>query len=249
MVPKRRDQAEAHSLDLGWLIILGYFLSIMLIGCGISAQVATSPTATNPPVNTAIPSLTSAPTSLSSPSPTPLPSCVPTSTPTITPPSSSQSAIIPPKGWTTFTDSVYHYSIQYPANWIVPYGSCSGMAFDVYNFDPRVGDGGPEYPAGGFKIEVLPLPNPEGLSALDFSKQEAKKTDDSLPCPSYTTKPLKVAGRDAVATTCPAIPLIGYIYYVPDGVTMLSIGQTYPVNAQPDLVLTQMVASLTIANT
>jgi hypothetical protein len=138
--------------------------------------------------------------------------------------------------------------IQYPANWIVPYGACSGMAFDVYNYDPwHVGS---TPPPGGFKIEILPLPNPSQLSASDFynqlKQQQQGQPGATPPCPAETTNSLQVDGRDALEVSCPAQNSV--VFYVPDGQTMLAISESISLHGKPSDVLTHMVTSITFTS-
>jgi hypothetical protein len=242
-----RNQIKLCTLGKRLLLLIGLLLSVSLTSCsntpvtGAPMTGATTTTPTTPPTATG---------TGASPTATPQPSCTPTSTPTLSPPASS-STPIPPSGWSTFTDTVYHYSIQYPANWIVPFGSCSGRAFDVYNYDPRQGVGGPQVPPGSIAIEVLPSPNPSQLSAADFytqlQQQQQQEPGGPPPCPAETTHAKQVGGRDALEVNCPAQN--NDEFYVLDGLTMLLVGASGgEVNGQPATVFMQMVASMTFTN-
>ncbi len=234
MSPGQQRNSKSHMTVGSLLFALSMLLSSLSVGCGITT-VASSPTPTSP--------IILQPTATATGTPTPLPTC---STPT-EPPGSSQPTPIPPSGWATYTDTVYHYTIQYPANWFVVSGSCAGMAFDVYNYDPwHVGSP----PAGGLKIEVFPLPHPSQLSASDFYnqlKQEQQGQPGATPpCPAETTNSLQVDGRDALEVSCPAQNSV--VFYVPDGQTMLSAYESISMDGHPSDVLTYMVTSITFTN-
>ncbi len=239
MVPTQHGRNKHVIPGKRSLIRVGlFFLSILLAGCSGSA-VANSPTATNTPTTTLI---TATYTPTPTPSPTPQPACIPAS-PTTNPP--TPPAIVP-NGWATFNDTIVHYSIKYPANWIVPWGACEGSDFHVSNYDPRDGTGGPVVPPGGIGIEVLPEDNPSQLSAADFFKMIQENQVGGSPCPAYKTQPLTIGGRDALLATCPAVLTLSPMYYVPAGspagIKMLIISQN---NGRPTTVLEQMVESIT----
>ncbi len=225
MFPGQRYRSRDRAISGNLLFALGVLLSALLVGCGTNTA-ASSPTPTAPIA------LQPTPTPTDTPTPTPLPTCP-------TPPASSQTTPISPSGWATFTDTVYHYMIQYPANWIVPYGACSGMAFDVYNYDPRHVGSTP--PSGGLKIEVLPMDNASQLSAPDFYNQ-LKQQPGFTPCPAATTRSMSVGGHDALEVSCPAQN--SDVFYVPDGLTMLAVSESISLNGKPSDVLTHMVTSI-----
>jgi hypothetical protein len=113
------------------------------------------------------------------------------------------------------------------------------MAFDVYNYDPRHGEGTP--PSGGLKIEVLPMDNASQLSASDFYNQLTQQPGFT-PCPAATTRPMTIGGHDALEVSCPAQN--SDVFYVPDGRTMLAASESISLNGKPSDVLTHMVTSL-----
>ncbi len=237
MVPTQHGRNKHVIPGKRSLTMTGLCLSILFAGCSGSAVANSS---TNTPVTTASATATHTPT----PSPTPQPKCIPAS-PTTNPP--TPPAIVP-NGWATFNDTIVHYSIKYPANWIIPYGACEGSALDVYNYDPRDGSGSSVFPTGGTKIEVAPEDNPSQLSAADFFKQQEENQPHpgGLQCPDYDIQSITVDGRDAILATCPALPTLGHIYYVPagspTGTKMLLISQF---NGQISDILEQMVESIT----
>jgi hypothetical protein len=231
MFLNQRHRSHACVAGNSLLLVLTLSLGIVLVGCDPST-VASSDTSTA----TAALRPTASVTNIPSPTATSLPACV---TPTSLPTSSVQPTPIPPNGWATFTDTVYHYSIEYPANWLVPSGLCSGNALDVYNYDSLHIGSTP--PPGGHKIEVLPMDNPSQLSAADFYTQ-LKQQPGFTACPAETSQPMTVGGHNALEVSCPAHNNV--VFYVPDGQTMLAISESISVNGQPSDLLMHMVASL-----
>jgi hypothetical protein len=231
-------------LRLGHLLTLA--AALLLMGC---APFDTTGTQTQPAA-TSIAQTQPTPT----PTPTPIPTCKANNIPTggsITEPT------IAPEGWTTFTDTLLHYTIKYPSNWIIPNGPCPGFPFDVWNHIPISASGAPALPPGGFYISVTPMPNPSQLSPAAFAQAAQPHWEDGgPPCNGpYTLTSLQVAGHDAVLATCPegsemgeGDPNQGYIYFVPDGTAMLTIEQKDLVNGQPSPVLAEMVNSITFTS-
>ena len=230
----------------GFLALLALTCGLLLAGCAgdtgsVASATAVSSTSPATPFSSPTPPLLPTATATSAPSATPAP-CLPPSpafNPTNTP--------IPASGWTTYTDSMLHVALRYPANWLLPFGACPGQTVDIYNYDPRDGVGGPMFPPGGIKIELSPQPNPSQLSAQQFftQVQQDQQTTGGPTCPSYKTQPLTVGGRDAFQTTCPNLPSYGYEDYVPDGQTMLTIGTGGILDAQLAALFQQIIASIT----
>lgn len=219
--------------------------ALTLAGCTTSGTTG----AQTQPTNTSTQPTQPPPTATS----TPIPTCPANSIPaggTTTEPT------IVPSGWTTFTDTPLHYTIQYPSNWIVPNGPCPGAAFDVYNHVPVPSSGAPAFPPGGFHILVDPMPNPSQVSASALSAIARPNMPDGPPCAAYALQPTQVAGHNAMIASCPGgsassgegDPNQGITYFIPDGSTMLTITQRDLINGQPSSVLAQMVASLTFTN-
>jgi hypothetical protein len=221
---------------VSWAV--GVLVLILLAACA-SATTASQPTSTT--VAQAQPTATA--------TSTPVPTCKANNIPTG---GSVTEPVIPPSGWTTFSDTLLHYTINYPSNWIVPNGPCPGASFVIYNHIPIPASGAPALPRGGFYIDVYPMPNPSQVSATDFAEVARLNMPDGPPCgAAYTLSQLQVAGRDAVLATCPAgsaegagDPNQGYNYFVPDGTTMLAIIQRDLVNGKSSSVLQQMLESI-----
>jgi hypothetical protein len=226
MFPARQDHRRSAT-GLALLVSTGILFSLLLAGCSAADTANNSPSPTSPS--------TVQPTSV--PTPTIVPNCIPAS------PDTSSSGVIAPQGWATFSDNIAHYTIKYPANWIVFPGACAGSELDVYNYDPRHGTGGSGFPPGGIKIISRPLPNPSQLSARDFFKMVLQQNLPGSTCPLSAAQDVTIAGRNALAVTCPDVP--GYTYYMPDGVMMLVLAQSALQNGEPSPIFTQMAASIT----
>jgi hypothetical protein len=197
------------------------------------------------------------------PTPTPMP---PTPTPTSIPgapctshsgptgASSTPGATVPPgpvASWSTYTNTTYHFTLKYPANWGLDNLNCpdSGyLAFWNYNY---IGWQGPGFPPGGIKIELYALENPNGLSAMQFFQMEEQNEQqnpvDGPACSAYTTRALQVDGRDAVEATCSSL---GYdMFYIPDGSVMLRMVEYSAPDGDPSYTtLKQMVNSMLFTN-
>ncbi len=224
-----------------------FAFALLLAGCALPGATG----AQNQPTGTAVaqtqPTPTPPPTP--TPTPTPIPSCPPNNIPTG---GTVNEPVIAPHGWKTFTDTQLYYSINYPANWIIPNGPCAGVGFDAYNHVPISAVGGIALPPGGFYIDVSPMSNPSQLSAAAFATSGQANIPGGPPCKAYTLQPVKVAGRDAVFATCPAGPASdgegdlheGDTYFVPDGTTILAVTQRDLVNGKPSPVLAEMVDSI-----
>ncbi|HEY7347271.1 MAG TPA: hypothetical protein VH599_03045 [Ktedonobacterales bacterium] len=202
------------------LLLICLVSSALLAGCSSASPVASAPAATLTLVRTLTPTHT------------------PTPTPTLPPPP-PQPTPIPPQGWATHTSARYHYTIQYPANWIA-----SGD-FDVWNWNPQQRPDLMAVNAPLLKIEVLPLSNPSQLSPLQYYTQDQQHTTGPA-CSDPATRATTVGGRDALEAICPSQNKDGY--WVSDGPDILYIFQINAVKGQPSSVFTQMIASFTFTS-
>jgi hypothetical protein len=190
------------------------------------------------------------------PSPTPTPEtvngtpvvqpCYSQATPPPGPPLSGTPAPIPASGWSTYTNTKYHYTINYPTGWPVDNLQCpdaDSLIFWNYYYQQW---NGPGFPPGGIKIELGALDNASQMSALQFLQTEEQNDQQSVagpPCPSFTTQTLKVGGHDAAEGSCTAAS--GFVVvFVSDGNTMLRISDDFAANGQPSDVFNQMLASM-----
>ena len=217
-----------------WLV-LGILAYALLAGCGRSSLVAQKGTIA-----------LSAATATS----------MPTATPMLVPqPTIALPAPITPSSWATYTNSTYHYTIQYLANWVTPQGvSPTAASVAVFNYDPRKISGvSDQYlpPPPLMKIEVDAAPNPSRQSASDFYATN-EQNDPAAPPPSTrTTQHVTVAGRAALEVAQEPYGSMQYVaitYYVPDGTTMLISTQFEVQNGQPSDVFAHMIASLTLTS-
>src|SRR5262249_32951895 len=44
---------------------------------------------------------------------------------------------VAPAGWKTYTNAMYHYSLEYPANWFPDDTSGTSDYLNIYNYDPQ----------------------------------------------------------------------------------------------------------------
>ncbi len=181
-------------------------------------------------------------TSNGTPVPTP---CSSNSGPSLQPPGQGTPVtIFPFTGWATYTNTAYHFTINYPKGWPND-GVCSdAQSLIVHNYDyGQITN--PAFPPGAIKIELDVRDNANGMTALDFWNQEMQADQQSPggpPCPSFTTRQLQVAGRSAVEGGCPSLRWDSY--YIPDGKVMLVISEGTANGIDPSALLTQMVNSL-----
>ncbi|GEM_PF-624160 len=196
------------------------------------------------------------------PAPTPLPTATPTGTPQPTActshsgptgASSTPGAVVTPEplaSWSTYTNTTYHYTLKYPANWVLDNLNCPDsayLAFWNYNY---VGWNGPGAPPGAIKIELSAEENSTGLSALDFLQMQEQIDQNAVggpSCTAFTNTTLTVGGHDAAEESC-TMGEVGVAIYVPDGSTMLRISDDFAANGQPSDVFNQMIASLMFTN-
>jgi hypothetical protein len=219
----RRDRPVSYAARRT-AVLLCTVLGVLLAGCG-------SPQVTTPP------------------SPTP---CV-TATPAPSPqPAASEPTPIAQRGWSTYTNQTYHYSLQYPSNWFLP--PISPSNFYAFNFDPSQFAGADRPPPPYNEIEVDALPNPSQQSLTDFYASNRNSPTGPPPC-SVATQQLTVARHPALevvqtptanagpgAITYPTVTV-----YVADGTTILALYEFYSPGGRPSPVFAHMLASLAIA--
>ena len=99
--------------------------------------------------------------------------------PKVTPPESD-----PYSNWQTYKDTLYKFSIKYPPNWKQ---SLDKSDYDNSNYHLNFSE--PKH--FGDLIEIRFLPNPKGLNAYDYFKNEAFKKD--LPGWDNYQRPVKNA--------------------------------------------------------
>lgn len=247
LLAQSNQSSVKPSLRYQCFLLLAVILGLLLAGCDAAGgPVANAPTAAGAVTATPF----TFPTEMPTPTDTPTPA--PTATPAgCLPPSPAAKPVDTPiaaHGWTSYTDTALHYTLRYPATWVVPYSACPGGALDIYNYDPRDGVGGSVFPTGGIKIEVMSQDNPSQLSAQQFFQMTQQNAVGGPACPAYTTQAITIGGHDALQTTCPSIPSYGYDDYVPDGAKMLTIATGGVLDAQLSSIFQQMVASMTFTS-
>lgn len=175
--------------------------------------------------------------------------CTSQSGPSLQPPGQGTPVtIFPFTGWATYSNTAYHFTINYPKGWPND-GLCSdAQSLIVHNYDYSQNTG-PGFPPGAIKIELDVRDNSAGMTALEFWNQEMQADQQGVggpPCPSFTTRQLQIAGRSAVKGGCPGLRWDSY--YIPDGKFMLVISEYAANGIDPSALLTQMVNSLTFTN-
>ena len=239
---------RSRSLPSLWFLLLVVSsVCLLLVGCGEEASPqASAEASTTPPTATPylFPTATPIPTATSTSAPTAPPAdCLPPS-----PAGQTANTPIAPQGWTTYQDPILHYSLRYPANWLVPYGGCPGNTLDIYNFDPRDGVGGSVFPQGGIKIEVAPQTNATNLSLKDFvqmTEQTEQAGVGGPACPAFTTQPMQIGGHDAFQVTCPDLPSFGYQDFISDGSLILTMATGGVLSPALRTIFQLMIASMT----
>lgn len=196
---------------------------LALAGCGASA--AATPTATTLPSPTTPATITT----------------IPTQQPPSRPPTP-----IPAGTFTTYTNTLYHYSISYPSNWVVVNGTATSQAFNLLNYDPQSYQQ-PSTTPPLLKVEIDAVANPSHLAPLDFFTQSISGPGEA-PATITSSQATALAGRAAekvIVTVAPSqYPDITYL--IPMGDTMLIITQNDAQGGQPSPAFTQMLNSLSI---
>jgi hypothetical protein len=158
--------------------------------------------------------------------------------------------------WTTYTNTSFHYSVQYPVGWYVPDTSPASNDFSLLNFDPRTYHPGADAlpPPPYTKIEIRPLQGSENQTPPEA--YAAGYTNNPLAAPecSRTATQTTIAGHNALQVVqWPAasgygppttFPQVFYYVVVGTGQPLLSLGEAYSPGGQPSPPLARMLASL-----
>lgn len=158
--------------------------------------------------------------------------------------------------WMTYTNNLFHYSVQYPTNWYVPDTSPASNDFSLLNFDPRTYHPGADAlpPPPYTKIEIRPLQGTDGQTPAEAYAAGYPNNPLAAPECSRTTTQTTIGGHDALQvvqwpaasgygppTTYPQV-----FYYVVSGTgqPLLSLSEAYSPGGQPSPTLARMLASL-----
>jgi hypothetical protein len=240
----------------GGIVTVCALLALTACASGASGSPSTAnahPTST--PFSTVASSATATPTT-AIPIPTPTIDPAPCAAPTPAPqPPLASPPPITASGWAIYTNTAYHYSIQYPANWEArDPADTTNATFRVNNSHGLLGGSGP-YPAYPLNlISIEAVANTAQLSAADFvtNRQRSAGPSDTPIC-SQQTHIVTVAGRAAIELVQHPIQwnngLIDFpatTYFVPDETAILILSEVHSPGGQPSDVFTHMLASLTI---
>ncbi len=159
---------------------------------------------------------------------------------------------IAPSGWTTYANTAFHYSIQYPANWFISDKSPTQQDVEIYNFDQSQVNGTEDIPQPPYnKYTIDAYVNPNNLAMPNFYTLYEQTDSSSPPASSQTQHPATVAGRASleviqqpVQWSGGKIDYPGITYFVPDGDHVLIIGELYSIGGQPSSVFAHMIGSL-----
>jgi hypothetical protein len=159
---------------------------------------------------------------------------------------------VAPAGWKTYTSAMYHYSLEYPANWFPDDTSGTSDYLNIYNYDPqKVSDPEDVPPPPYNKLEIDAFTNPNKLSLTDFYTVFRETDPDSPPASSQEARTLTIADHQAlqvtqlpVAWTNGAIDFASVSYYIASGDTVLRVKEQYSIGGQPSPELTHAVTSL-----
>jgi hypothetical protein len=161
---------------------------------------------------------------------------------------------VAPLGWKVYTNLTYHYSIEYPANWFPTDTSPSAPYLEIYNFDTSQVESADQIPPPPYnKYSIDAFANPNGLAMPAFFALYRETDSTSPPASSQTQRPATVAGRQAleviqqpVQWANGKIDYPGVTYFVPDGASVLIIGELHSTDGQPSAIFAHMIASLRI---
>lgn len=155
-------------------------------------------------------------------------------------------------GWKTYTNTMYHYSLEYPANWFPSDSTQTTDYLSIYNYDPlKVSDPEDVPPPPYNKLEIDAFTNPNKLSLPDFYALFRETDPNSPPASSQQTRALTVANHQALEVTQQPVEWTGgkldfpsVAYYVGSGDYVLIVKEEYSTGGQPSATLTHVVNSL-----
>jgi hypothetical protein len=158
--------------------------------------------------------------------------------------------------WTTYTNTSFHYAVQYPMSWYVPDTSPTSNDFYLLNFDPRTYHPGADAlpPPPYTKIEIYPLQGTENQTPAEAYAAGYMNNPLAAPECSRTTRQTTVAGHTALQVIqWPAAsgygpptnyPQVFYYVVIASGQPLLSLSEAYSPGGQPSPTLARMLAGL-----
>jgi hypothetical protein len=173
---------------------------------------------------------------------------------------SSDATPVMAAGWKTYTNTMYHYSLEYPANWFPDDTSQTTDYLSIYNYDlQKVSDPEEVPPPPYNKLEIDAFTNPNKLSLPDFYSLFRETDPNSPPASSQETHILSMNGHQALQVTQQPVEWTGgkldfpsVAYYVASDVAsgaapsdfVLIVKEEYSTGGQPSPTLTHVVTSL-----
>jgi hypothetical protein len=164
----------------------------------------------------------------------------------------SDATVVAPAGWKTYTSTMHHYSIEYPANWFPDDTSGTTDYLNIYNYDPQKVSDPEEVPPPPYnKLEIDAFTNPNKLSLPDFYAAFRDADPNSPPASSQQTRTLTIADHQALQVTQQPVEWTGgkldfpsVAYYIASGDEVLLVKEEYSTGGQPSATLTHAVKSL-----
>ncbi len=148
--------------------------------------------------------------------------------------------------YTTYNNTLFHYSVSYPSNWIVPSANPAVQSFIVANYDPGLYQPTVVLPPYS-KIEIDANANPQHFVPMSFFRAVIN-SPGSPKATVVSQQQVTLSGWYASEvvwyTTANTTPTITYLVQV--GNYLLFIYQTNAVKGQPSAVFTKMLNSLSI---
>jgi hypothetical protein len=166
--------------------------------------------------------------------------------------STSDATPVVAAGWKTYTSTMYHYSLEYPANWFPD--DTSGMTdyLSIYNYDPQKVSDPEEVPPPPYnKLEIDALTNPNKLSLTDFYAVFRETDSESPPASSQEARTLTIGDHHALQVTQQPVEWTGgkldfasVAYYIASNDEVLMVKEEYSTGGQPSPTLTHAINSL-----
>lgn len=161
---------------------------------------------------------------------------------------------VAPSGWTTYSNTTHHYSIQYPANWFNLDNSPTTEDVEIYNFDATQMDNMGAVPPPPYeKYAVDAYVNPNHLAMPDFYKLYEQTDSSSPPASSQSEQSATIAGRASLELVQHPVQWSGgridypsITYFVPNGDQVLIVNELYSLGGQPSAVFAHMIGSLKV---
>ena len=250
-----RGQALRHHAARPWPLMPRLVALVLLAGCNTSTP--------SSPISQA--SVTPRPAATPSPTTVVAPTAVPSSGPcpnlvmgTATVPPSPAPTPMAAASWTTYANTTYHYSIEYPASWFVPDTSPTQVDFGLWNFNWRMYHPGSDdlLPPPYNKIEIEMVANAQQQTPRQYQSAQMQMPGPlTIPACSQTLRDTTVGGHVALEVIQwpisgyggPAITYPEVSYLISDGAMLVWAGEYYSPGGVPSPTFARMVASLTFS--